>query len=91
MFKLWIWNKYYTSGKIVREVKQMLYDEGLSGYNDVELIPLCGLPCEIYRELPVNYEIVDFTSRDIILLCFDNFGVISDREIIESWADENWG
>lgn len=90
MFKLWLGNRYYTRGHLVREVKQILDSEGLN-YNDVELIPLCGLPCEIYRELPVNYEIVDFTSRDVLLLCFDNFGVISDREIIDSWEDEYLG
>lgn len=88
MFRLWIGNRYYTRGHLVREVKEILDSEGVN-YNDVELIPLCGLPCEVYRELPVNYEIVDFTSRDILLLCFDNFGVISDREIIDSWADES--
>lgn len=89
MFKLWIGNRYYTRGHIVREVKELLYNEGLGGYDDVELINFYSLPCETLKELPSNYEIVDFTSRDILLLCFDNFGVISDREIIDSWADES--
>ena len=91
MFKLWIGNRYYTSGKIVREVKELLYSEGLGGYNDVELVNFYGLPCGIDRELPVNYEIVDFSSRETILICLDGFGVISDREIIESWEDESLG
>ena len=91
MFKLWLGNRYYTSGKIVREVKRLLYDEGLNGYNDVELINFYGLPCEVYRELPVNYELIDFSSRETILICLDGFGVISDREIIDSWEDENLG
>lgn len=90
MFKLWIGNRYYTSGHLVNEVKQILESEGLN-YNDVELINFYGLPCEIYRELPVNYQIVDFTSRDTLLLCIDGFGVISDSEIIESWENESLG
>lgn len=31
MFKLWIGNRYYTSGYLVRQVKELLYDEGLKG------------------------------------------------------------
>lgn len=90
MFKLWIGNRYYTSGKIVREVKELLYSEGLDGYKDVELIPLCGLPCELYRELPVNYEIVDFSSRETILICLDGM-VTSDKDFIEKWDGDHWG
>ena len=90
MFKLWIGNRYYTSGHLVREVKEILYDEGLSGYNDVELIPLCGLPCEVYRELLVNYELIDFSSRETILICLDG-RVTSDKDFIEKWDGEHWG
>ena len=89
MFKLWIGNRYYTSGHIVREVKELLYDEGLSGYNDVELIPLCG-PCEVYRELLVNCELIEFSSRETILICLDG-RVTSDKEFIEQWDGEHWG
>ena len=89
MFKLWIGNRYYTSGHLVREVKEILYDEGLSGYNDVELIPLCGLPCEVYRELLVNYELIDFSSRETILICLDG-RVTSDKDFIEQWDGEHW-
>lgn len=90
MFKLWIGNRYYTSGHLVREVKEILYDEGLSGYNDVELIPLCGLPCEVYRELLDNYELIDFSSRETILICLDG-RVTSDKDFIEQWDGEHWG
>ena len=88
MFKLWIGNRYYTSGHLVREVKEILYDEGLSGYNDVELIPLCGLPCEVYRELLDNYELIDFASRETILICLDN-SINSDKDFIEQWDGEH--
>lgn len=90
MFKLWIGNRYYTRGHLVNEVKELLNSEGVN-YNDVELIPLCGLPCEVYRELPSNYELIDFSSRETILICLDNFGVISDKEIIEQWDGDHWG
>ena len=89
MFKLWIGNRYYTSGHLVREVKELLYDEGLN-YNDVELIPLCGLPCEVYRELMDNYELIDFSSRETILICLDG-RVTSDKDFIEQWDGEHWG
>ena len=89
MFKLWIGNRYYTSGHLVREVKELLYDEGC-GYNDVELIPLCGLPCEVYRELLDNYELIDFSSRETILICLDG-RVTSDKDFIEQWDGEHWG
>ena len=91
MFKLWLDNRYYTSGCLVREVKELLYNEGLGGYNDVELVNFYGLPCGIDRELPVNYELIEFGSRKTILICLDGFGVISDPEIIEQWDAEHWG
>ena len=90
MFKLWIGNRYYTSGKIVREVKDLLYSEGLIGYSDVELIPFYSLPCEALKELPINYEIVDFSSGETILICLDN-SINSDKDFIEKWDGENWG
>lgn len=90
MFKLWIDNCYYTRGHLVREVKELLDSEGLN-YNDVELINFYGMPCKIYRELPSNYELIDFSSGQTILICLDNFGVISDKEIIEQWDGEHWG
>lgn len=90
MFKLWIGNRYYTSGKIVRQVKEILYDEGLGGYNDVELINFYGLPCENYGELPSNYELIDFVSRETILICLNNY-VNSDKDFIEAWDGEHWG
>lgn len=90
MFKLWLGNRYYTSGKLVREVKEILYDEGLSGYNDVELINFYGLPCENLKELPSNYEIVDFSSRETILICLDGRAT-SEKDFIEKWDGENWG
>ena len=43
MFKLWIGNRCYTRGKIVREVKEILESDGLN-YDDVELIDFYGLP-----------------------------------------------
>lgn len=89
MFKLWIGNKYYTSGHLVNEVKELLYNEGLSGYNDVELINFYGLPCETYKELPSNYELIDFSSRETIAICLDN-SINSDKEFIEQWDGENW-
>ena len=90
MFMLWIGNRYYTSGKLVREVKEILESEGLN-YNDVELVNFYGLPCGIDRELPVNYELIEFGSRKTILIYLDGFGVISDPEIIEQWDAEHWG
>ena len=89
MFKLWIGNRYYTSGKIVREVKEILESEGLN-YDDVELVSFYGLPCETLKELPSNYEIVDFSSRETILICLDNY-VNSDKDFIEKWDGEHWG
>ena len=89
MFKIWIGNRYYTSGKLVREVKEMLESEGLN-YDDVELIPLYGLPCEAYKELPSNYELIDFVSSETILICIDN-SINSDKDFIEKWDGENWG
>lgn len=88
MFKLWIGNRYYTSGKIVRQVKEILEQEGLN-YNDVELINFYGLPCETLKELPNNYEIVDFSSRETILICLDN-SINSDKDFIEKWDGEHW-
>ena len=90
MFKLWIGNRYYTSGKLVREVKELLYTEGLCAYDDIELIQLYGLPCETLKELPSNYEIIDFSSRETILICLDNY-VNSDKDFIEKWDGEHWG
>lgn len=90
MFKLWIGNRYYTRGHLVREVKELLYNEGLSGYDDVELINFYGLPCETLKALPSNYEIVDFGSRETILICLDN-SINSDKDFIEKWDEENWG
>ena len=84
MFKLWIGNRYYTSGKIVREVKEILESEGLN-HDDVELIDFYGLPCETLKELPSNYEIVDFSSSETILICLDN-SVNSDKDFIENWG-----
>ena len=89
MFKLWIGNRYYTSGKIVRQVKEILESEGLN-YNDVELVNLYGLPCEALKELPSNYEIVDFSSRETIMICLDNY-INSDKDFIEKWDGEHWG
>ena len=89
MFKLWIGNRYYTSGHLVREVKKILDSEGLN-YNDVELINFYGLPCETLKELPSNYEIVDFSSRETILICLDN-SINSDKDFIEQWDGEHWG
>ena len=91
MFKLWIGNRYYTKGNLVSEIKRLLYSEGLSSYDDVELLDFYGLPCDTLKELPSNYELIDFSSRKTILICLDNFGVISDPEIIEQWDGENWG
>lgn len=90
MFKLWIGNRYYTSGKLVREVKELLYTEGLGGYDDVELVDFYGLPCIPYKELPENYELIDFVSSETILICLDN-SVNSDKDFIEQWDGENWG
>lgn len=89
MFKLWIGNRYYTSGHIVNEVKQILDSEGLN-YNDVELIDFYGMPCEVYKELPSNYEIKDFSSSETILICIDN-SINSDKDFIEKWDGEHWG
>ena len=89
MFKLWIGNSYYTSGQIVRQVKKILESEGLN-YDDVEIINFYGLPCEVLKELPSNYEIVDFSSRETILICLDN-SINSDKDFIEKWDGENWG
>lgn len=89
MFKLWIGNRYYTSGEIVREVKELLYSEGLN-YDDVELIDFYGLPCETLKKLPSNYEIVDFSSSETILICLDN-SINSDKDFIEKWDGEHWG
>ena len=89
MFKLWIGNRYYTSGKIVREVKELLYSEGLN-YDDVEIVSFYSLPCETLKELPSNYEIVDFSSGETILICLDN-SINSDKDFIEKWDGENWG
>ena len=89
MFKLWIGNRYYTSGYLVRQVKDLLYSEGLN-YDDVELINFYGLPCETLKELPSNYEIVDFSSRETILICIDN-SINSDKDFIEKWDGEHWG
>ena len=90
MFKLWIGNRYYTRGHLVNEVKEILDSEGVN-YNDVELINFYGMPCEVCKELPSNYELIDFSSSQTILICLDNFGVISDPEIIEQWDREHWG
>lgn len=90
MFKLWIGNKYYTRGHLVNEVKELLYNEGLGGYDDVELVNFYGLPCETLKELPLNYEIVDFSSSETILICLDG-RVTSDKDFIESWDGEHWG
>ena len=89
MFKLWIGNRYYTSGETIREVKELLYSEGLN-YDDVELIDFYGLPCETLKELPSNYEIVDFSSRETILICLDN-SINSDKDFIEKWDGDHWG
>lgn len=89
MFKLWIGNRYYTRGNLVNEVKQILDSEGVN-YNDVELINFYGMPCEVYKELPSNYELIDFVSRQTILICLDG-RVESDKDFIEKWDGENWG
>lgn len=82
-------NSYYTSGKIVRQVKELLDSEGLN-YNDVELINFYGMPCDFYNELPIDYELIDFSSRETILICLDGM-VTSDKDFIEKWDGENWG
>lgn len=89
MFKLWIGNRYYTRGHLVREVKEILESEGLN-YNDVELINFYGMPCDIYNELTSNYGLVDFSSRETILICLDGM-VTSDNDFIERWDGEHWG
>lgn len=89
MFKLWIGNRYYTRGHLVREVKEILKSEGLN-YNDVELINFYGMPCDIYNELPSNYELIDFSSRETILICLDGM-ITSDKYFIEQWDGEHWG
>ena len=90
MFKLWIGNRYYIKGNIVNEVKRLLYSEGLSGYDDVELLGFYRLPCGSCVELPFSYEIVDFSSRETILICLDGM-VTSDKDFIEKWDGEHWG
>lgn len=90
MFKLWIGNRYYTKGNIVNEVKRLLYSEGLSGYDDVELLDFYRLHCGSCVELPFNYEIIDFSSRQTILICLDGM-VTSDKDFIEQWDGEHWG
>lgn len=89
LLKLWLGNRYYTSGKIVREVKEILASEDLN-YDNVELVNFYGMPCEALKELPRNYEIVDFGSRETILICLDN-SINSDKDFIEKWDGENWG
>lgn len=89
MFKLWIGNRYYTSGRLVIEVKELLDSEGVN-YNDVELINFYGMPCEVYKELPSNYELIDFVSSETILICLDG-KVTSDKDFIEKWDGEHWG
>ena len=91
MFKLWIGNKYYTRGHLVNEVKRVLAHEGLDGYNNVELVGLYSMPNEVYEALPNDYEIIDYGSRETIAICLDNYGVISDDEIIRDWNSENLG
>lgn len=87
MFKLWIGNRYYTSGHLVKEVKQILDSEGVN-YNDVELINFYGMPCDVYNELPIDYELIDFSSRETILICLDGM-VTSDKDFIEKWDGEH--
>lgn len=89
MFKLWIGNRYYTSGHLVKEVKQILDSEGVN-YNDVELINFYGMPCDVYNELPIDYELIDFSSRETILICIDGM-VTSDKDFIEKWDGEHCG
>ena len=90
MFKLWIGNKYYIRGHIVREVKRVLASEGLDGYNNVELVGLYSMPNEVYEALPNDYELIDYGSRETIAICIDGM-VTSDKDFIEKWDGENWG
>ena len=91
MFKLWLNGKWYSHGYLVDEVKRVLASEGLDGYKDVELVGLYGMPNEVYESLPNDYELIDYGSRETIAICLDNYGVISDYEIIRDWNNVNRG
>lgn len=85
MMKVWIDNVYQTKGDLVNYVKDLLADNGLDGYTNVDVPSFSRFSDS---DLGSDFEIVDHGSRDTILVCVD--GVVhTDEAYINDWIDEN--
>ncbi len=84
MKKVWIDNYYQTNSELVDEIAEIL---GRQDFN----VELFGCLLET-RKLPNSYTIVDFGSRDTLVIC-DDGNVIDDideiREIEEKMYAES--
>lgn len=69
----------YTNSEIVYEVAEVL---GRDNFN----IELFGVS-EYAEHLPSSYQIVDYGSRDTILICEDG-EIIEDADEIEEWEEK---
>lgn len=80
MLVVWLDNECYTSGRLVNEVKKVLEENDLD-YNNVEVFGAYN------NNLGEDYQLVDYGSRDMILVC-ENGVVHTDEEYIQDWEDE---
>lgn len=88
--KLWINNRYQTTGRLPNQVNEVLLEHHLDGFaystRGVEIFSSSWL-C-FGDELPSDYQLVDYGSRDTILICID--GVVhTDEEWIRKYEEEN--
>lgn len=85
MLKVWIDNTYQTKGNLVNYVRSLLSENGLDGYTNIEVPSFSRFSDS---DLGSDFEIVDYGSRDTILICVD--GVVhTDEAYINEWIREN--
>lgn len=71
----------YTNSGIVEEVENVLYKDDFN-------VELFGV--DLYAdELPNNYEIIDYGSRETLLVCED-CEIIDDADEIAEWEEKNF-
>lgn len=87
MLKVWIDNTYQTKGNLVDYVKKLLTENGLDGYTNIEVPQFSDFNAP---NLGDDFDLVDYGSRDTILVCVD--GVVhTDEAYINDWISENNG
>lgn len=70
----------YTNSGIVEKVANVLFKDDFN-------VELFGV--DLYAdELPANYQIVDYGSRETLLVCEDG-EIIDDADEIAEWEEKN--